>query len=70
MLSAQRSGFRGFLVCDAYGGDTRCGLRRLLLERLSADDDKRSKFSFMIWACSLVAATAVGQYSLGRAPSA
>lgn len=45
-------GFQGFLVYDAYGGNTG------LLLQVSVDNGENSKFSLRVWACTQVAIAA------------
>uniref|UniRef100_A0A804M6K3 Tubulin/FtsZ GTPase domain-containing protein n=1 Tax=Zea mays TaxID=4577 RepID=A0A804M6K3_MAIZE len=48
-LADNCTGLQGFLVFNAVGGGTGSGLGSLLLERLSVDYGKKSKFGFTIY---------------------
>ena len=45
------TGFQCYMVSNVCGGGTGLGLGRLMLERLYIDYGKKSKLSFMVWAC-------------------
>ncbi|KAF9597911.1 hypothetical protein IFM89_022281 [Coptis chinensis] len=62
-LADNCTGLQGFLVFNAVGGGTGSGLGSLLLERLSVDYGKKSKFGFSIYPSPQVSTAVVEPYN-------
>jgi tubulin alpha len=62
-LADQCTGLQGFLCFNAVGGGTGSGFGSLLLERLSADYDKKSKMGFAIYPSPQMATSVVEPYN-------
>eukprot|EP00808_Paulinella_micropora_P029445 g14900.t1 len=62
-LADSCSGLQGFLVFHAVGGGTGSGLGALLLERLSVDYGKKSKFGFTVFPSPQTATAVVEPYN-------
>jgi len=48
-LADNYSGLQGFFVFRSFGGGTGSGLGTLILEQLSTDHGKKSKFEFSVY---------------------
>ena len=48
-LADNCTGLQGFLIFHSFGGGTGSGFTSLLMEHLSADYDKKSKASYVVW---------------------
>ncbi len=62
-LADNCTGLQGFLVFHAVGGGTGSGLGALLLERLSVDYGKKSKFGFTVYPSPQVSTAVVEPYN-------
>eukprot|EP00477_Mikrocytos_mackini_P000483 GAHX01000514.1.p1 GENE.GAHX01000514.1~~GAHX01000514.1.p1 ORF type:complete len:456 (-),score=86.69 GAHX01000514.1:45-1412(-) len=56
-------GLQGFMIFNSVGGGTGSGLGALLLESLSADFSKKSKFGFTIFPSPLIGTSVVEPYN-------
>lgn len=62
-LSDQCTGLQGFLIFRSFGGGTGSGFTSLLMERLSVDYGKKSKFEFAIYPAPQVSTAVVEPYN-------
>ena len=62
-LTDTGAGLQGFPICNAMGGDAGSGLEGLMLERLSADYEKKPKFSFTEWSRAQESTAVVKPYN-------
>mmetsp|Transcript_26554 Transcript_26554/g.63016 ORF Transcript_26554/g.63016 Transcript_26554/m.63016 type:complete len:404 (-) Transcript_26554:226-1437(-) len=62
-LSENCSGLQGFLIFNSVGGGTGSGLGSLLLERLSVDYGKKSKFGFSVYPSPQISTAVVEPYN-------
>eukprot|EP01102_Stenamoeba_stenopodia_P010966 TRINITY_DN334_c0_g1_i1.p1 TRINITY_DN334_c0_g1~~TRINITY_DN334_c0_g1_i1.p1 ORF type:complete len:454 (+),score=123.61 TRINITY_DN334_c0_g1_i1:127-1488(+) len=62
-LADQCTGLQGFMIFHSVGGGTGSGFGSLLLERLSADYGKKSKFDFCIYPSPHVSTAVVEPYN-------
>jgi tubulin alpha len=62
-LADQCSGLQGFLLFHSFGGGTGTGFGSLLLERLSVDFAKKSKFEFAVFPSPQISTTIVEPYN-------
>ncbi|KAJ6803738.1 tubulin alpha chain-like [Iris pallida] len=62
-LADNCTGLQGFLIFNAVSDGTDSGLESLLLERLSVDNDKKSKLGFMVYPSPQVSTSIVEPYN-------
>ncbi|VDN44582.1 unnamed protein product [Dibothriocephalus latus] len=62
-LADQCTGMQGFIVFHSYGGGSGSGFTSLLMERLSVDYGKKSKFQFAIFPAPQISTAIVEPYN-------
>ncbi|VDL97518.1 unnamed protein product, partial [Schistocephalus solidus] len=62
-LADQCTGMQGFIVFHSYGGGSGSGFTSLLMERLSVDYGKKSKFQFSIFPAPQISTAIVEPYN-------